>query len=164
VTALIDLLLAALLLFACITDLTSLRIPNKVTVAVAALFIPFAIASGMTMHDALLHLAAGFGVLMVGFVLFSLGLKFGGGDVKLLSALCLWCGVGKLLALFVAMSLAGGLLAMLIFLLRQSTFPLWLAAHGWNIPALAIARDKPYVPYAPAIAFGYLAVRYWGMA
>ncbi|HEV2550068.1 MAG TPA: prepilin peptidase [Stellaceae bacterium] len=145
----------ALLFVACYTDLRSLRIPNPVPIAVAGLFLPFAIATGMSVADVLWHLAAGASVLAAGFAVFAIGLRFGGGDIKLLSALALWCGFGNFLPFFVAMSFAGGAVAMLVFLARQTGVPVWLAVRGVNIPAFALERSKAYVPYAPAIALGF---------
>jgi prepilin peptidase CpaA len=148
----------ALLLVACYTDLRSLRIPNPVPIAVAGLFLPFAIATEMSVNDVLLHLAAGASVLAAGFAVFAIGLRFGGGDIKLLSALALWCGFGNFLPFFVAMAFAGGAVAVLVFLARQTGVPVWLAVQGVNIPAFALERRKAYVPYAPAIALGFASL------
>src|SRR5262249_16717950 len=126
-----------------------------VPIAVAGLFLPFAIATGMSVNDVLWHLAAGASVLAAGFAVFAIGLRFGGGDIKLLSALSLWCGFGNFLPFFVAMSVAGGAVAMRVFLARQTGVPAWLAVRGANIPAFALERSKAYVPYAPAIALGF---------
>jgi prepilin peptidase CpaA len=148
----------ALLVVACYTDLRSLRIPNPVSIAVAGLFLPFAVATQMSLHDVLWHLAAGFSVLAAGFAVFAIGLRFGGGDIKLLAALSLWCGFGNFAPFFVAMSFAGGAMAVLVFLARQAGVPVWLAAHDIRVPALALERSKAYVPYAPAIALGFISL------
>src|SRR5215472_9375323 len=148
----------ALLLLACYTDLRSLRIPNPVPIAMAGLFLPFAVATQMSLHDALWHLAAGVSVLAAGFAVFAIGLRFGGGDIKLLSALALWCGFGNFLPFFIAMSFAGGAVAALVFLARQTGVPVWLAAHDVHVPAFALERSKAYVPYAPAIAIGFISL------
>jgi prepilin peptidase CpaA len=78
--------------------------------------------------------------------------------VKLLSALALWCGFANLLPFFVAMSIVGGIVAMAILWARQSGVPRWLAAHGWTIPALAIDQKRSCVPYALAIAGGFIFI------
>jgi prepilin peptidase CpaA len=148
----------ALLAIACYTDLRSLRIPNAVPIAVAGLFLPFAIATEMGVNEVLWHLAAGAAVLAAGFAVFAIGLRFGGGDIKLLSALALWCGFSNFLPFFVAMSFAGGALAALVFLARQTGVPVWLAVHDVHIPAFALERGKAYVPYAPAIALGFVSL------
>ena len=148
----------ALLLLACYTDLRSLRIPNPVPIAVAGLFLPFAIATEMSVNDMLWHLGAGASVLVAGFAVFAIGLRFGGGDIKLLSALSLWCGFGNFLPFFIAMSFAGGAVAAVVFLARQTGVPVWLAAHNVHIPAFALERSKAYVPYAPAIALGFVSL------
>ena len=154
----------ALLLYVSYVDMASLRIPNLAVVAVAACFVPFALAVHMSFYDFILHLAAGLAVLAVGFALYSIGLRFGGGDAKLFAALSLWCGFGSVLPFFVVMSLVGGAIAILIYTLRQFGIPVWLAAHGWHIPALDIDKSKAFVPYAPGMAFAFIYVGYTGFS
>ena len=153
-----------LLLYVSYVDMASLRIPNLAVVGVAACFVPFAVAVQMPISDFMLHVAAGVAVLAVGFVLFSIGLRFGGGDAKLFAALSLWCGFNHLLPFFVLMCLVGGAVGILVFTLRQFGIPVWLAAHGWHIPALDIDKSKAFVPYAPAMAFAFIYVSYSGFS
>ena len=152
-----------LLLYVSYIDITSLRIPNVAVVAVAACFVPFAVAIQMPIVEFGLHLAAGSVVLVVGFLLFSIGLRFGGGDAKLFAALALWCGFNYLLPLFVVMSLTGGGVAGIVFVLRQFGIPVWLAAHGWSIPALDIDKGKAFIPYAPAMSLAFIYVGLSGL-
>jgi prepilin peptidase CpaA len=91
----------------------------------------------------------------VGFVLFAIGMKFGGGDAKLLAALTLWLGFADLPVFLVIMALTGGVVALAVLTLRQFGIPAWLAAHGWVVPALHIDEKKSYVPYAPAMALAF---------
>ena len=154
--------LVALLLYVAYVDMASLRVPNLAVVAIAGWFVPFAIAIQMPLSDFAWHIAAGLSVLAIGFVLFSIGLRFGGGDAKLFAALSLWCGFKYLLPFFIVMCFMGGAVAIIVFTLRQFGIPVWLAAHGWNIPALDIDKSKAFVPYAPAMAFAFIYVSYLG--
>jgi len=148
----------ALLVIATFTDIARLRISNAIPIAIAVLFLPYAVATQITISDFGWHIAAGSSVLAIGFLLFAAGAKFGGGDAKLLSALSLWCGFSKLAALFLVTSFAGGVLAILVFLLRQSPLPTWLLLRGVNIPALTTDRSQAYVPFAPAMAISFILV------
>jgi len=157
-------LAVVLLLYVSCVDLASVRIPNLAAAAIAACFIPFAVAVQMPFYAFLLHVGVGLAVLAVGFVLFSIGLRFGAGDAKLFAALSLWCGLDKLLPFFVVMCFVGGALGIIVFMLRQFGIPVWLAAHGWHIPPLDIDKSKAFVPYAPAMAFAFIYVSYLGVS
>jgi prepilin peptidase CpaA len=151
-------LLFGLLLYASVVDVAQLRIPNIIVGAAAALFLPFALASHMPFIDFLWHLAAGAAVLVLGFLLFAAGLRFGGGDAKLFAALALWCGFGNLLPFFVVMCFTGGVVAVLCLVLRQLALPGWLLARGYRISSLETQAGKLVVPYAPAMAASFILV------
>src|SRR6202044_4123542 len=71
----------ALMAFAAASDLFTMTISNRVSLALAAGFLALALASGMAPSDILTHLAAG-GVGLVGaFACFAFG-WIGGGDAK----------------------------------------------------------------------------------
>jgi prepilin peptidase CpaA len=74
-------------------------------------------------------------------MLFAIAFRFGamgGGDVKMVAALALWLPLGAVLKLLVIMSLAGGVLT-LVMLVRHR-----LAKSGKELE----------IPYGVAIAFG----------
>jgi len=150
--------LCALLLYASIIDIARLRIPNAVVVAIASLFFPFAPAAQIPLDSFFMHLAAGSSTLVLGFLLFAMGLRFGGGDAKLFAALALWCGFPNLVPFFVVMCLAGGLLALVVLALRRFGAGGFLAARGCRVPALDLEISQPCVPYAPAMAVSFLYV------
>ena len=81
-----------LLLYAAWHDVKTMWIPNWVSIALAAAFIPAAIAAGLSMEAIGLHLAFGAGMLLVCAALFYLGV-FGGGDAKVIAAASLWTGL-----------------------------------------------------------------------
>jgi prepilin peptidase CpaA len=133
-------LLAALLIVAAVLDLRSRIIPNGLNLAVALLAIPFWWATGLAVWpDAALQI----GVAALVFGLFALAFALGamgGGDVKLLGALALWLPWQAVLILLVIMSLAGGVLT-LVMVIRQR---------------LARREGRPEIPYGVAIAFAGL--------
>lgn len=106
-------LFPTLMLVAGAGDAISMRIPNWLTLLIAAAFFPMALASGMPLAAFGLHLAVGFGLFVVGFTVFSFGL-FGGGDAKLLAAAGLWVGWPSLIPFLMMTVLAGGVLALLV--------------------------------------------------
>jgi prepilin peptidase CpaA len=133
-------LLAALLIVAAVFDLRSRTIPNGLNLAIALLAIPFWWAAGLSVWpDAALQIgiaALVFGLFAIAFALGAMG----GGDVKLLGALALWLPWQAVLVLLVIMSLAGGVLT-LVMVVRQR---------------LARREGRPEIPYGVAIAFAGL--------
>ena len=83
-------------------------------------------------------------------VTFFIGMM-GGGDVKLAAALALWFTPEETVRFMVYMSLAGGILTLVV-----------MAAHrrwpNWQVDDAGQPRIKPEVPYGVAIAAGALVV------
>ena len=98
------------MLAAAISDIISFRIPNILSLILLAVFFPFAFFSDMDLLLAGTHVLVGFCVLVVTFGLFSAGL-FGGGDAKLMSVAAVWVGASQLLIFLVAVTIAGGAVA-----------------------------------------------------
>ena len=90
------LLFPALMAFAAASDLFTMTISNRVSLALAAGFLALALLSGMEFSDILRHLGAGAAVLGVAFACFALG-WIGGGDAKVAAGAALWFGFGHLL-------------------------------------------------------------------
>lgn len=130
-------ILAAMLLVAATGDLRSRRIPNKLNLAIALLAVPFWVLSGYDLWPQIAtQLALGTGVFLLFALLFRFGMM-GGGDVKLLAAIALWLPLASLVKLVVVMSLAGGVLTLVM-----------LARHR-----AAKSGEPLEVPYGVAIAF-----------
>lgn len=154
--------LACLLIFCCLmlgaalSDLRSLTIPNRISVAVALLYPAFVLSSGLPI-DWLAGLLTGGGLLLVGFVLFALG-GLGGGDAKLLAAGGLWAGPDLVLPYLFLIALTGGVMALFMWLrhrLAKAVIPSF---------ALVTQSDEDFpkqpMPYAVAIASGALYVAF----
>ena len=81
-------LAGALALWGAVSDLRAMRIPNALNAALALAFLPVGLAA-LPLDAVLWRLAAGLGVLVLGYGAFALG-QVGGGDVKMLAAAALW--------------------------------------------------------------------------
>jgi prepilin peptidase CpaA len=139
---------AILFLVAVVADARSYRIPNWVSIALVAVFLVAAVASGRPMISFWLHLAIGAGVLAVGFALYRFT-GLGAGDAKLAAAAALWAGGSGLYPLTFALALAMSLLAVALVLARRV------------IPAGTAPRPKVFQKGAPVplgIAIGLAAI------
>ena len=144
----------ALMAFAAASDLFTMTISNRVSLALAAGFLVLAFASGMGVSDVLMHLAAGATVLAVAFGCFAFG-WVGGGDAKVAAAAALWVGFGHLLNYLVYASLFGGALTLFLLQFRQWPLPYALAGQPW---LLKLHAKESGIPYGIALAVGALVV------
>jgi prepilin peptidase CpaA len=147
------LLFPALVAFAATSDLLTMKISNRVSLALVTGFLVLALLGRMGMHDILMHFAAGAAVLVVAFACFAIG-QVGGGDAKVAASVALWLGFDHLLNYLVYVSLLGGALTVLLVLFRQWPLPSVLAGQVW----LNRLHEKPGVPYGIALALGALIV------
>ncbi len=144
----------ALMAFAAASDLFTMTISNRVSLALAAGFLGLALASGMGLSDLLMHLAAGATVLAAAFVCFAFG-WVGGGDAKVAATAALWFGFGHLLNYLVYASLFGGVLTLVLLQFRQWPLPYALAGQSW---LLKLHAKESGIPYGIALAVGALLV------
>ena len=144
----------ALMAFAAASDLFTMTISNRVSLALAAGFLALALASGMTPSDILLHLAAGSVVLVGAFACFAFG-WIGGGDAKVAASAALWFGFAHLLNYLLYASLFGGVLTLLLLQFRQWPLPYALAGQVW---LLKLHAKESGIPYGIALAVGALLV------
>ena len=135
-------LLALLLVAAAIIDVRTFTISNRLNVVVALLALVYWWSVGLPLWpDAAIQLAVAAGVFALLAMAFYVGMM-GGGDVKLAAALALWFSPESTLRFLVYMSLAGGLLTLVV-----------LAVHR-----LRKKEGRPQIPYGVAIAIGGLAI------
>ena len=148
------LLFPALMAFAAASDLFTMTISNRVSLALIAGFVALAVLGGMGLHDILLHFGAGAAVLVVAFTFFAMG-WIGGGDAKIAASVALWFGFDHLLNYLLNVSLLGGALTVLLIQFRQWPLPSLLTGQTW----LNRLHDKQSgIPYGIALALGALIV------
>jgi prepilin peptidase CpaA len=148
------LLFPALMAFAAASDLFTMTISNRVSLALAAGFLVLALAGGMGLHDILGHVGAGAAVLAVAFVCFAMG-WVGGGDAKMAAGVALWFGFDHLLTYLMYASLFGGALTLLLLQFRQWPLPYPLVGQAW---LLRLHAKESGIPYGIALAIGALMV------
>ncbi|MDX1975506.1 MAG: prepilin peptidase [Rickettsiales bacterium] len=130
-------------------DVTRYIIPNWLVASLLLLY-PLAIYLSPVSVDWLMALA-GMGIIFaVGFALFAFRFV-GGGDIKLLTVLALWVGWALLVDYMVLVTLLGGVLSVVLYVLRKL---LRYVPKKKERPR--ILRDGEPVPYGVAIAFAML--------
>jgi prepilin peptidase CpaA len=142
------LIFPAAMAFAGALDLLTMTIPNRISVALTAVFAFAAYRAGLPLDVVAAHLGAAALVLAVGIVFFACG-WLGGGDAKLMTVAALWIGYGEILvAYFAVMAVLGGALALAILAYRR--FPAAaLPGPDW---ALNLHKSGSGIPYGLAIA------------
>jgi prepilin peptidase CpaA len=147
-------LFPALMAFAAASDLLTMTISNKISLALLAGFVVLAVITGMSLHDVSLHLGAGAIVLVCAFTFFAMG-WVGGGDAKLASAIALWFGFTHLFDYLVYAALFGGMLTFLIVQFRKWPLPAMISGQGW---VQRLHETKGGIPYGIALALGALMI------
>jgi prepilin peptidase CpaA len=148
------LLFPALMAFAASSDLLTMTISNRLSMALAGGFFLLTLITGMSLYAFGMHLAAAAVVLAIAFVFFSQG-WIGGGDAKLVAATVLWFGFDYLLDYLIYASLFGGALTLAIIQFRKLPLPAVLARQTW---ILRLHETGAGVPYGIALAAAALAV------
>jgi prepilin peptidase CpaA len=147
-------LFPALMAFAAASDLFTMTISNRVSLALLAGFMVLAPMSGMGVYDLASHAGAGACVLVIAFTCFAMG-WIGGGDAKVASAAALWFGFGHLLDYLLSASLFGGVLTVLLLQFRQWPLPYPLNGQPW---LLRLHAHDSGIPYGIALAFSALLI------
>ncbi|MBV9261067.1 MAG: prepilin peptidase [Pseudolabrys sp.] len=148
------LLFPALMAFAASSDLLTMTISNRLSLALVASFALLALVTGMSLHDIATHLGAGALVLVIAFGCFTQG-WIGGGDAKLAAATALWFGFDYLLQYLTYASLFGGVLTLLLIQFRLFPLPAVLARQAW---IMRLHEKGGGIPYGIALAAAALAV------
>lgn len=148
------LLFPALMAFAAASDLFTMTISNRVSLALAACFLILAALSGMPPTAILTHVGAGSLVLVVAFLCFAMG-WVGGGDAKIAASAALWFGFAHLMDYLLSAALFGGVLTILLMQFRQWPLPYSLAGQPW---LLRLHARESGIPYGIALAIGALTI------
>jgi prepilin peptidase CpaA len=135
-------ILAITLFVAAVIDVKTFTISNPLNAFVALLAPLFWWSSGLQFWpDAAIQIGVAVLVFIVLAGAFYAGMM-GGGDVKLAAALALWFSPATTVKFLVLMSIAGGVLTLVVVAIHRSRKK----------------EGKPQVPYGVAIAFGALAI------
>ena len=144
----------ALMIFSALSDLFTMTISNRVSLALVGIFVPFGLAVGMSPAEILLHLACGGAVLLLTFAFFALR-WIGGGDAKLAAATAVWMGFAHVADYGRDAALIGGALTLAILAGRHLPLPAWAVRIGW----LSHLHDRATgIPYGIALAIAGLLV------
>jgi len=140
-----DLLLAVLaliLVVAAVIDVRTYTISNRLNLAVAAIAPLYWWSTSLPLWPGIaIQVALAAGVFALLAIAFYAGMM-GGGDVKLAAAIALWLPPAATLAFLVYMSIAGGIVTLIVVALHK----------------LRSKEGRPEIPYGVAIAIGALAI------
>jgi len=139
-------------------DLSTRRVPNQLTLLLAATGVAFAASglSGITIGASLTGFALGLALMLPGHLFGATG----AGDVKLFAALGALIGPAHIATAFVYTALAGGVMAVVIAIRRrrlQRTIgraAQLLSSAGGSAAAIESPLENNRFAYAPAIAVG----------
>lgn len=145
---------SALMSYAASSDLVTMTIPNRLSLALIAGFIGFSLIIGLPLVTIGWHLAAGALMLAVTFSMFAAG-WIGGGDAKLAAATAVWCGFSTMLEYTLLATVLGGFLTLALLSARTFTLPVFAQRWGW----LVRLHDRATgVPYGIALALAGLMI------
>lgn len=142
-----------LVIVAALRDLTTMTIPNWISAALIVAFFPVALVLQLPLAELLAHVGVALAALAVGAGLFALRVV-GGGDAKLMPAVCLWLGLQAAAPFVLYTAIAGGVLALGLLGVRGAAAPYAGMAPQWLGRLL---QPKGDIPYGLAIAAGALA-------
>lgn len=137
-----------------ITDFTRFLIPNKLVLALLAVY-PLMLVCVQGRAEWYYDLLIGVAMFLLGFVFFALKIM-GGGDVKLLAVCGVFVGRQMFLNFFVGVALWGGALALFLLAAREMVPFLYakLGKQPDSIPRVFTAGQP--APYGLAIAASFL--------
>ena len=145
--------LIVLLLTAAVFDISRFIIPNVVSAVLIVAFVAAAVLLPQSepwwSYPAAALIVFGVGVVGYAFKI------MGAGDIKLLTAVSLWAGLAELLDLLVMVAVSGGIIALLLIVLRRLLFyGMVSVGTSENVRLPTILVTGAPVPYGVAIAAG----------
>jgi prepilin peptidase CpaA len=147
-------LFPAAMAYAATSDLVSMTISNRLSLALALSFFAVALLIGMPLVDIGRHVLASLLVLVLAFICFARG-WIGGGDAKLAAATALWLGFVHLMDYLLIASFAGGMLTLALLYVRKMPLPEFLARQDW---IARLHHPKTGIPYGIALAAAGLII------
>lgn len=144
--------LPCLVIAAGLHDLTTMKIPNWISGLVILFFFPAAFLVGLSPMTVAVHFGVAVVALLVGMGLFAMRV-IGGGDAKLMAAVCLWLGLTGSAMFILWTALAGGVVCLVLIFARRDLRPHVIGAPAWVDTLL---EPKGDLPYGIAVAIGAL--------
>ena len=142
------------MVYAGLMDLTTMKIRNRLVLALLAAYAILAPLAGFTIAEIAWSAAIAAVVFAVCFGFFALG-WMGGGDVKLLAVIVLWLGFDHAPNFLVYTGLFGGALTLAILQLRAASLPAFLGNKPW---IAKLQSDGVGIPYGVAMTLAALVV------
>lgn len=142
------LILPAILAYAAVSDMMSMKISNRISMGLGLGFVLLAFIVGMPFQVIGVHLLTAMVVLIVTFSMFAAG-WIGGGDAKLAAATALWFGFPLTVTFLLTASIWGGVLTLLFLLARRWPLPAGLLGVEW---ITRLHNSSNGVPYGIALA------------
>jgi prepilin peptidase CpaA len=138
-----------LMAYAAVSDILTMTIANRVSIALVAGFVGLAAWAGVPWQViAINHLACGCAVLVLTFALFAFG-WIGGGDAKLAAATAVWFGWSDLADYGLLTSVLGAGLTLLILQFRRFALTGFWNRQAW---LARLHENGAGVPYGVALA------------
>jgi len=140
--------------FAAASDLLTMTISNRLTVALALAFAVLAPLAGLSLPVIGLHVAAAAIVFVIAFGCFAAG-WIGGGDAKFAAATTLWIGWYDAYEFIGIAAIFGGILTLSVLAFRQAVLPAFVVRQPW---VARLHHEGGGVPYGIALAAAGLAI------
>jgi prepilin peptidase CpaA len=144
----------ALMAYAAASDLITMRISNRISLALVAGFLVFAAATQVPLATVGWHFACGLLVLVITYVLFAIG-QIGGGDAKLAASTALWFGFPHVMEYGLISAVLGGMLTSALLALRNWPAPRFVRETPWMF---RLHNPTVGIPYGIALAAAALIV------
>lgn len=153
---------AGLLCWALVSDALTFKIPNRISIGIAALYPLWVLATWPRVDEPWVPVILAAVVLALSFLAFDRG-YIGGGDGKLLAAISLWSGTGLFVQMLMMTALAGGVIAIAMILSEALRRRATVARGGEVSDGFFRSIVKTKIPYGMAIAVGggVVAVGLW---
>lgn len=153
---------AGLLCWALVSDALTYKIPNRISIGIAALYPAWIMASWPRVDQPWVPVLLAAAVLFAGFIAFDKG-YVGGGDGKMLAAISLWSGTELFIPMLVVTTMAGGVIAVAVILAEALRRRATVARGGEVTGQFFSSIVKTKMPYGTAIAVGggVVAVGLW---
>jgi prepilin peptidase CpaA len=144
------------MVYAGLTDLTTMKISNSLVLLFLVAYMVLAPLAGFTVREMAWSAAVATGVLAIAFIFFALG-WIGGGDAKLAAVTALWFGTDHTAAYLVYAALLGGAFTAGLLIFKMHALPAWLQ-NGSIARLHSLHSRQAGIPYGVALALAGLIV------